>query len=66
MALCCRMMFFPEEVPEGVAADDAAVAIMPGAFGKKTTLHLLEWVRDEGYLSDEPFQAYHARLLAAE
>jgi len=60
------MMFFPEEVPEGVAADDAAVAIMPGAFGKKTTLHLLEWVRDEGYLSDEPFQAYHARLLAAE
>lgn len=60
------MMFFPEEVPDDVAAHDAAVAIMPGAFGKKTTLHLLAWVRDEGYLSDEPFQAYHARLLAAE
>ena len=57
------MMFFPEEVPEGESATDAAVATVPGAFGKLTTWNMLNWVRDHGYDSDEPFQKYHARMI---
>lgn len=57
------LMFFPEEVPEGVSAKDAAVAIMPGAFGYYTTLNLLHWIVEKGYETDEPFQKYHARKL---
>lgn len=60
------MMFFPEEVPEGVAANRAAVATMPGAFGKHTTVNLLTWVLDHGYDGDEPFQKYHARMLETQ
>lgn len=58
------MMFLPEEVPEGVPANVAAVATMPGAFGKGTTLNLLNWVLEKGYDGDEPFQKYHARKVA--
>lgn len=57
------MMFFPTEVPEDVRASEAAVATMPGAFGRWTTLNLLNWVTEEGYLGDEPFQKYHARII---
>jgi thioredoxin-related protein len=57
------MMFFPPEVPEGSTADDAAVAMMPGAFEAGTTLDLLTWVNEEGYLKDEAFQKYHARMI---
>ena len=57
------MMFFPEEVPEGETAADAAVAVMPGAFGKGTTGALLEWVRDHGYESGENFQKYLAEKV---
>ena len=57
------MMFFPEEVAEGVSASAAAVAIMPGAFEKSTTLNLFNWVLEKGYEGDEPFQKYHARKL---
>lgn len=57
------MMFFPPEVAEGVAADDAAIATMPGAFGKWTTLNLLNWVTNAGYAGSESFQRYHARIL---
>ena len=53
--------FFPQEVPEDQIATRAAVAHMPGAFGRWTTLNMLSWVVEEGYLSDEPFQKYHAR-----
>ena len=53
--------FFPQEVPEGQIATRVAVAHMPGAFGRWTTLNMLSWVVEEGYLSDEPFQKYHAR-----
>jgi thioredoxin-related protein len=60
------MLFFPPEVPEGVGARDASVATMPGAFEQWTTLNLLTWVHDEGYLGDEPFQKYHARLIEAQ
>lgn len=57
------ILFFPEEVGEGVSAKDAAVATMPGAFGKHTTLNMLTWVLDHGYESGENFQKYHARKI---
>ncbi|WP_425091915.1 thioredoxin family protein [Tropicimonas sp. S265A] len=60
------MMFFPEEVPEGVSAQQAAAAIMPGAFEKATTRYMLEWVLEEGYQTDEPFQKYLARRFAEQ
>ncbi len=60
------MMFMPENVPEGVKASDAAVATMPGAFGKLTTKALLTWVLEKGYEGDEHFQKYLARKVAEE
>ena len=57
------MMFLPQEVADEQTAQQAAVATVPGAFGKWTTQNLLNWVRDEGYLTDESFQRYHARIL---
>lgn len=60
------LMFFGEEVPEEVAANRAAVATMPGAFGRYTTLNLLNWVLEHGYQGDEPFQKYHARMLETQ
>ena len=57
------LLFFPAEVPEGVAANQAAAVTMPGAFGKWTTLNLLNWVSNVGYEGEESFQRYHARIL---
>jgi thioredoxin-related protein len=57
------VIFLPEEAPEGVSAADAAVATMPGAFGKWTTLNMFEWVATGGYEGDEHFQKFHARRL---
>jgi len=59
------LMFFPEEVPDDSTATQAAVVVMPGAFGKSTTFNLLNWVNDHGYDGDEPFQKYHARMIEA-
>ncbi|MCB8837204.1 thioredoxin family protein [Aurantimonas sp. VKM B-3413] len=58
------ILFMPDKVPDGETAADAAVATMPGAFGKQTFLHMFEWVREKGYDTDEHFQKYHARKLA--
>lgn len=55
------IMFFPDEGAPTTPAHQAAVATMPGAFGKWTTLNLLSWVLEEGYDGDESFQKYHAR-----
>lgn len=60
------VMFFPTEVPEDMTANQAAVAVMPGAFGRWTTYNMLNWVVDEGYLGDEPFQKYHARMIETQ
>lgn len=57
------MMFMPESAPESGHAALGAVAIMPGAFGKGTTLDLLDWVLAKGYDGDEHFQKYHARKI---
>ncbi|SDG03834.1 thioredoxin family protein [Alloyangia pacifica] len=56
------MIFLPEEAGDLPAPQDA-VAVMPGAFEKGTTRHMLQWVLEKGYQSDEPFQKYHARKL---
>ncbi len=57
------LMFFPQEVPADQTATQAAVAVMPGAFGRLTTLNLLNWINEEGYLGEETFQKYHARII---
>jgi thioredoxin-related protein len=60
------LIFLPEEVAEGVATPDAAVAMMPGAFGKGMTESLLIWVRDHGYESGENFQKFVADRMATD
>lgn len=55
------ILFMPEDVPEADNAGRAAVATMPGAFGKWTTLNMFAWITEKGYDSDEHFQKYHAR-----
>ena len=59
------IMFLPEEVPEDTSAAEAAVAVMPGAFGKGTTLDMFTWVNEKRFLLDngEDFQRYHARMI---
>ncbi len=56
------LIFFPEEVSTPGPGHRVAVAQMPGAFEKGTTLDLLNWVAAKGYDGDEPFQKYHARM----
>lgn len=58
------VMFLPEALADEGGAGDLAVATMPGAFGKGTTLNMFKWVQEKGYDSDEHFQKYHARKLA--
>jgi thioredoxin-related protein len=58
------ILFMPEAAPESGTAAQAAVGVMPGAFGKGTTLDMLRWVVVRGYESGEHFQKYHARELA--
>lgn len=60
------ILFFPEDVSAGQIASQAAVATMPGAFGKYTTFNMLNWVVEEGYAGDESFQKYHARKFAEQ
>ncbi|MCK0151990.1 thioredoxin family protein [Marivita sp. S6314] len=59
------IVFLPEEVPDDQTALDAAVSVMPGAFGKGTTLDMFTWVAEKRYALDngEDFQRYHARRI---
>ncbi|RST84394.1 thioredoxin [Aquibium carbonis] len=57
------IVFLPEVAPEGGTAAQAAVATMPGAFGKWTFLNMFKWVNEKGYESGEHFQHYHARII---
>lgn len=57
------IIFLPEEAPAGKTVAEAAVATMPGAFGKWTFLHMFQWVAQKGYATDEHFQKFHARML---
>jgi len=60
------ILFFPEEVPEGVTGIEAAAVVMPGAFGRWTTFNMLNWVLEEGYAGEEDFQRYHARMFETQ
>lgn len=57
------IVFLPEELDEKVPVSKAAVATMPGAFGKLTFLNMFRWVREKGYEGGEHFQVYHARIV---
>ncbi|HCL64801.1 MAG TPA: thioredoxin [Rhizobium sp.] len=57
------IVFLPEEVESGVPVSKAAVATMPGAFGKLTFLNMFRWVKEKGYEGAEHFQVYHARII---
>lgn len=59
------ILFLPEEVAEDQSAQQAAVAMMPGAFGAGTTLDMFTWVIEKRYAIDngEDFQRYHARRI---
>ncbi|MCX8954552.1 thioredoxin family protein [Ruegeria sp. NA] len=59
------LVFLPEDVSEDATAILAAVAVMPGAFSKGTTLDLFTWVNEKRYELDngEDFQRYHARRI---
>jgi thioredoxin-related protein len=60
------MVFLPEEVPGDMSAARAAVAVMPGYFGRYMTLNMLTWIVEKGYESGENFQKYHARKLKTQ
>jgi thioredoxin-related protein len=60
------ILFFPEKVDDDSSAIQAAVATMPGAFGKYTTYNMLNWVVENCYSGDESFQRYHARKFAEQ
>ncbi len=57
------MLFMPESIPQGQNTAQAAVAVMPGAFERWTSLHMFEWVYEKLYEKDEEFQRYHSRRL---
>ena len=59
------ILFLPQEVSADQTAAQAVVSLMPGAFGKGTTMDMFTWVREERYAldSDEDFQRYHARRI---
>lgn len=59
------LMFFPPEVSDNVTARQAAVVNMPGAFSGETMFDLLNWVVEEGYLTGQNFQKYHALMYNA-
>ncbi len=59
------IIFLAEEVADDIVkTSDAAVQVMPGAFGKWTTLNMFRWIREKGYEGEEHFQKYHARIIA--
>ncbi|MFK7940010.1 MAG: thioredoxin family protein [Roseovarius sp.] len=59
------ILFLPETIEDGQTAAQAAVTLMPGAFGPGTTLDMLTWVAEKRYALDngEDFQRYHARRI---
>ncbi len=61
------ILFLPDEMPEGQTVAQAAVAVMPGAFGRGTSLDMFTWVAEKRYdmveETGEDFQRYHARRI---
>ncbi len=63
LAFTPTILFLPEDAAKDKNAKQAAVMIMPGAFGRNTVRNMFQWVKEKGYLGEEPFQKYHARKL---
>lgn len=57
------LIFYPESVGADQSGMGAAAVTMPGAFGRWTTQNLMTWVLEKGYLGEENFQKYHARMF---
>lgn len=59
------ILYVSQSATESQSAQQAAVAVQPGAFSKGTTLDLMTWVVEERYALDngEDFQRYHARMI---
>ena len=61
------IFFIDDAIEEGMTAPQAAVAVMPGAFGPGTTIDMFTWVAEKRYeIEDETgedFQRYHARRI---
>ena len=59
------IMFIAESVPDNAIAPQAAVAVMPGAFGLGTSTDMFTWVVEKRYATEngEDFQRYHARRI---
>lgn len=58
------IVFLPE-TPDanGGSTLQQAVSVLPGAFGRFTTLDMFRWVKEKGYEKSEGFQKYHARNI---
>ncbi|MCB1328674.1 MAG: thioredoxin family protein [Maritimibacter sp.] len=54
------MIFLPETADDTMTAVQNAVAVMPGAFERNTTLAMFTWIRDEAYETEPNFQRYFA------
>ncbi|GKY90230.1 SoxW family protein [Sinisalibacter aestuarii] len=54
------MVFLPEQADAGKSAVQNAVAVMPGAFERNTTLAMFTWVRDKAYETEPNFQRFFA------
>jgi thioredoxin-related protein len=54
------MIFLPEQASADETAVGNAVAVMPGAFERNTTLAMFSWIRDSAYETEPNFQRYFA------
>lgn len=54
------LIFLPEAPDREKTAVQNAVAVMPGAFERQTTLAMFTWIRDKAYESEPNFQRYFA------
>ncbi len=54
------IVFLPDSLEKikGKSGAEAAVAVMPGAFGKGTFLAMFEWVQQRGYETGQHFQKF--------
>ena len=60
------LIFLPEAADGSQTALQAAVAVMPGAFERQTTLAMFTWIRDKAYESQPNFQKYFADNFATQ
>jgi thioredoxin-related protein len=54
------LIFLPQEVDPTKSAIQNAVAVMPGAFERNTTLAMFTWIRDKAYETEPNFQRFFA------